>query len=211
MRHSYKYAFRMRAFGRDFLSFSFDRIRQGTTGTQRVKPHSTQIKPALPETTARPSIFLANSLFLHECFAMLTRTEAEDVHAVTGSVIGNLRTLDRIIPLQLSLQCSVGAEAENSSLADAFIHLNDFGLLPLAYFHSHPGYGAQATQPSGTVRQTQATMEKSGSEIIGGIFSRDGFVRFYSNRKAPNVRVLGKRVKKVEQNVYKLEIEENIS
>jgi proteasome lid subunit RPN8/RPN11 len=200
----------MRAFGRDFLSFGFDRIRQGTTGVQQVKPIRTQIKPALPETAARPSIFLANSLFLHECFAMLTRTEAEDVHAVTGSVIGNLRTLDRIIPLQLSLQCSVGAEAENGSLADAFIRLNDFGLLPLAYFHSHPGYGVQATQPSGTDRQTQETMEKSGSEIIGGIFSRDGFVRFYSNRKVPNVRVLGKRVKKVEQNVYKLEIEENI-
>ena len=86
------------------------------------------------------------------------------------------------------------------------MHIHDYGLLPLGYFHSHPGCGPRATRPSDTDRQTQAIMEESGSKIIGGIFSRDGFVRFYANDWEPDIRIVGKQIRKVAQNVYHLEI-----
>jgi proteasome lid subunit RPN8/RPN11 len=151
-----------------------------------------------------------SSLLLHDCFRVLTKTEDEDLHALTGLVFPRTRVLERIVPIRLSRQGVAGAEASNESLATELLRLSDFGMLPLAYFHSHPGYGPSATQPSGTDRQTQGAMEKSGSQILGGIFSRDRFVRFYANRMEPHVRVVGKRVKEVARNVYRLETEEDL-
>jgi len=198
-------------FGRHLFSLSSCRIWQKTTPEKEPPLPSVPLTDTGFEDKGREPLFVINSLMLHECFKLLTRTEDEGLHAVTGSIIGNLRSLERVIPLSLSMQNVVGAAADNGALASSLIRLNDFGLRPLAYFHSHPTCGVNATCPSSTDRQTQSTMEESGSEIIGGIFSRDGFVRFYANRKVPNVRVLGKRIKKIEQNVYQLETEENIS
>jgi proteasome lid subunit RPN8/RPN11 len=181
-------------------------VRETETTPVQIVPAKTDLK----EKDGEP-LFVVNSLMLHECFKQLMRTEEESLHAITGSVIGNIRSLERIIPLSLNRQSTAGASAENESLANEFIELYEFGLRPLAYFHSHPSCGIGATRPSSTDRQTQSTMEQSGSEIIGGIFSRDGFVRFYANKVKPNVRVLGKKVSNVEKNVYRLEIEENVS
>jgi hypothetical protein len=169
-----------------------------------------QVAPSLPEVEAvdpseQPLTFVANSLFLYDCFKALTRTLDENLHAVTGSTVGNLRVLERIVPLQLSRQSVAGAEADDESLADQMINLYDFGLTPLAYFHSHPGLGTSATQPSNTDRETQAGMEKCGAKIIGGIFSRDGFIRFYANDFKPILRVGGNHVKEIEPNVYHLQ------
>ena len=155
-------------------------------------------------------VFVINSLMLYRSFKLLTETANENLHAVTGSITGEIRSLEQIIPLRLSVQNIGGATAENQSLVEEFLNLYQFGLRPLGYFHSHPGCGISATKPSGTDRQTQLDMEQSGSEIIGAIFSRDGFIRFYANNHEPNVRVFGKRVKRIKENVYKLEIEEDL-
>jgi hypothetical protein len=197
-------------FGRSLFSLSSCRVWQ--KAAPKKKPTLSSAPPAdsgLKDKGGEP-LFVINSLMLYECFKLLTRTEDENLHAVTGSTIGNLRSLERIIPLSLSKQNVVGAVADNNSLANSLIRLNDFGLRPLAYFHSHPGYGMNATCPSSTDKQTQATMEESGSEIIGGIFSRDGYVRFYANKCDPKINVIGKQVRKVGKNVYQLEVEEDI-
>jgi hypothetical protein len=57
-------------------------------------------------------------MFLHNCFRALTRTEDEGLHAVSGSVVGRLRTLDRMVPLRLSRQSIAGASADDRSLAE---------------------------------------------------------------------------------------------
>lgn len=153
-------------------------------------------------------VFVVSSLLLHDAYRLLTTTEDEDLHAVTGLVFPRTRVLERIIPLRLSSQSTVGAEAADDSLAAELIRLNEFGMRPLAYFHSHPGHGPSATEPSSTDRKTQAGMERAGGQIIGGIFSRDGFVRFYANRAEPHIKVLGKKTRRVERNVYHLEAED---
>ena len=181
-------------------------VRETETTPVEIIPAKTDLREK-----DREPLFVINSLMLHDCFKQLMRTEEESLHAITGYIIGNIRSLERIISLSLRRQSVAGATAENQSVANEFIELYEFGLRPLAYFHSHPGCGVGATRPSGTDRQTQSTMEQSGGEIIGGIFSRDGFVRFYANKVKPNVRVLGKKVSNVEKNVYRLEIEENVS
>jgi len=196
--------------GRELLAIRLQRILHST-------PEPGATLPAVPRAVPRVlvpgdgvPVFVISSLLLHDCFKLLTKTGDESLHALTGLVFSQTRVLERIIPLRLSRQSVAGAEAANESLATELLRLNDFGMLPLAYFHSHPGYGTSATQPSGTDRQTQDVMEKAGSQLLGGIFSRDRFVRFYANRMEPHVRVMGKRVKEVGKNVYRLETEEDL-
>ena len=203
-------AFTFNVCGWPLVSFGYHRVwEQVVRETEATPALIIPAKTDLEEKEREP-LFVINSLMLHECFKQLMRTEDESLHAVTGSVIGNIRSLERIIPLSLNRQSVAGASAEYESLAKEFIELYEFGLRPLAYFHSHPSCGVGATRPSNTDRQTQSTMEQSGSEIIGGIFSHDGFVRFYANKVKPNVRVLGKKVSDVGKNVYRLEIEEDL-
>lgn len=202
--------FALQILGLPLLSFSYFRVWH-----KEVKePKTATPEPLLPDQTLEEKdgepIFVINSLMLYRCFKLLTRTRNEDLHAVTGSVIGMIRSLEQIVPLTLSTQSLGGAAAEHKSLANELLMLNEFGLRPLAYFHSHLGCGIGATHPSSTDRKTQSLMEQSGSEIIGGVFSRDGFIRFYANRGEPDVRVVGKRFKEIEKNVYRLEIKENL-
>ena len=201
--------FTIALFGLEVLSIRHEKLDK-TEAAEKTKAGSeTADVVAIPEEDVEPT-FVCNSLFLKDCFHYLTKTEDEGLHLVTGCAFDNLRSLERIVPLNLSEQSVGGANAENASLVDALIQIHDHGLLPLAYFHSHPGYGASATNPSHIDRQTQGTMERGGSKVIGGVFSRDGFIRFYANRTEPSIRVVGKRVREVSRNVYKLEIEESI-
>jgi len=210
MNKLFENSFIFHIFGVPLLSFSYKQLCQKPDPeTEATAPQALPAEASPQDGDGEP-LFVINSLMLYRCFKLLTRTENEHLHAITGSVFHNARFLEHIVPLSLSRQSVGGAEAENESLANELMFINEFGLRPLAYFHSHPGFGANATCPSGTDRQTQATMEKSGSDIIGGIFSRDGFVRFYVNRGRLKVRVIGKRVRKVEKNVYQLEVEKDL-
>lgn len=199
-----------RVLGLPLFSLGYRRVWQRIDPEAEPAPPAISTSDAVLEGGEQEPIFVINSLMLYRCFKVLTRTRDENLHAVTGSIFENVRYLERIIPLSLSMQSIGGAAAENESLANEFLFLNEFGLRPLAYFHSHPGRGIGGTHPSSTDKQTQSLMEQSGSEIIGGVFSRDGFIRFYANRGEPNVRVVGKRIKEVGKNVYRLEIEENL-
>lgn len=199
----------IRIFGRHLLSLNSCRLWQQIIPKLDALP-AKSLPADTPETKDREPVYVINSLMLYDCFNILTQTESENLHAITGSVVGNVRSLERVVPLSLSTQNPVGAVADNESLVGQLIHLNDFGMRPLAYFHSHPGSSVSATCPSGTDRRTQSMMEQSGSDIIGGIFSRDGFIRFYANGFTPNVKVIGKKVRRIKKNVYKLEIEENL-
>ena len=194
-------------FGREVVSFTRTRRHEIPPRQQLHAREQGAAKAAQPPSQALT--FLVNSLFLHECYTILTKSPVEHLHAVTGSVWNGVRTLDRVVPLRLSEQSVVGAKAEDQSLAEELIRLNRFGLLPLANFHSHPGRGVAATQPSATDRRTQAAFEKCGSQIIGLIFPRDGCLRFYANGAEPVVQVVGKRIREVEKNVFQLETDKN--
>jgi hypothetical protein len=63
----------------------------------------------------------------------------------------------------------------------------------LAVFHSHITNGADSTQPSPTDIANQERFAAIGWDAIGGIFSLDGYVRFYSTCKDIDVQVYGNR------------------
>lgn len=194
-------------FGRELVAIRL--ARAAGTRSRRPPARPRRRRRTVPPSKRNP-LYLVSSLLLHDAFRVLTQTPDENLHAVTGLVCGRRRILQRIVPLRLSLQSRSGAAADDTGLAEQLVRLNGFGALPLAYFHSHPGRGVEATAPSGTDLKTQKTMERSGSKIIGGIFSRDGVVRFYAAGWEPCVRVVGKRVEEVQKNVYRLLPEEDV-
>jgi hypothetical protein len=162
--------FTIALFGLEVLSIRHEKPDK-TGAAERTRAGSeTPDVVEVPEEDVEPT-FVCNSLFLEDCFHYLTKTEDEGLHLVTGCAFDNVRSLERIVPLNLTEQSVGGANAEDASLAEQLIQIHDHGLLPLAYFHSHPGNGASATYPSHTDQQTQETMERGGSRIVGGIFS----------------------------------------
>jgi proteasome lid subunit RPN8/RPN11 len=196
--------------GQQLFSFEYRQIQCESSSEE--KENLSEVLPSEDITKGEKvkPIFVINSLTLHECYRQLMTTEQENLHMITGSEIGSIRSLERIIPLSLSSQDLIGVTADNTSLANEMIRLYELGLKAYGFFHSHPGSGVNATYPSSTDRRTQTAMEESGGEIIGGIFSHDGYVRFYQNTDEPDVRVIGKQVQEIEKNVYFLEIKEGI-
>jgi hypothetical protein len=60
-----------------------------------------------------------------------------------------------------------------------------------ALFHSHPGWGIEATQPSFQDLRTVEGWEE-GAPFIGAIISEDGrFVRFFNGGQASEVKIYG--------------------
>lgn len=199
------FRFSLTVFGRDIFGFHLQRESFAEAPT-KAAIEELLATPAPEKPESGETVYIVSSLLLHECFKELTKTPDEDLHVLTGVIEGGRRYLQNIVRLELSHQSAAGAEAGIDSLASQLMRLHDFGLLPLAYFHSHPGKGMASTSPSGTDRATQEKLEKSGP-MLGGIFSRDGFVRFFDNDSEPTVRVIGNRIKETSDNVYKLQMQ----
>ena len=153
--------------------------------------------------------YVVGSLFLRECFGLLVRERAkkdiEVLYYVTGVDVGGVLVLDKILAPDLSTQSGSYVSAEHSSSNQIFLELEDYGHGLHAWLHNHLGTGAFATLPSPTDLTTQERLEKGGYRAIGGIFSEDGFLRFFSNKSEFNVVVFGKRVKRIDDYLFKIE------
>ena len=159
--------------------------------------------PATPE-------YIISSWFLAECHAYLTSQPHgyERLHLVTGvKTSGTTRTLDHMARVAMAHQSLTGAKADQYALQKALIEMDDWGHSLHALFHSHPSTGALATRPSSTDLATHHRYESAGYPLIGGIFVKDGYVRFFSTTQPFSVTIYGKGVEKVsgESNVYKIQ------
>jgi hypothetical protein len=142
--------------------------------------------------------------FLRDLIQHLITTEDEDITYVTGERIGNVKTLSRICPLRLRKHSLVYAEADVGSCSDVELQIIEQGNAVHAMAHSHPGMGAQATQPSGIDRRYLGKIQHNGSEVIGVIVTRDGHVRFFTVEKPFRVIVQGSGVTKLEEYVFRV-------
>lgn len=140
------------------------------------------------------------SLFLKECFDYLTSSPDEVIHLVSGMELEkNLFILDRLekIKYQASM---VGAKADVKDLFKKLIEMDEgYSHALLSVFHSHPFGGVAGTCPSGIDRNLQGNLEKSGYRSIQAIFSRDGYVRFFSNKLSFEIEVYGRGVEKISE------------
>ena len=146
-------------------------------------------------------VFAVGTKFLYECYEYLTSMGKNEVfHYVTGIRLGNVLTLDNMQKVKLKEQSYCGAVTEEQSTAEAIINIDKFGHHLHATFHSHPaGIGS----PSSTDLDDLKGLIQGGHKIIGGIFTMDGFLRFYSLMPFELI-IYGKGVEKINENFYKL-------
>jgi hypothetical protein len=162
------------------------------------------IREHLPHHHATPT-YLVDAEFLIQAFAHLTKGRFEDIAYVTGpEADDDVLVLSRLVPLKLAQRSHSHARADLGDQLRVLTCLEEEGQRLLACIHSHPGIGPDGTSPSGFDIQTQANLEKGGYASIGGIFSRDGHVRFFSHKRRFRVIVTGTRAVAVGQNVFKL-------
>jgi len=157
------------------------------------------------KSETQPSVYLVASSFLRIALRLLTRTHDEELVYVTGPEDGKrLFALTRLVRFALSEKGVAHAEPEPSSQTAALTRLDKRQERLLAAFHSHPGRGAGATAPSSVDLSTQKNLERMGYPSIGGIFTRDGFVRFYSAKRRFQVIVSGADCERVGEHLFRL-------
>jgi len=165
---------------------------------------ATLAERAAPEALA--PLYLVSSSFLREAFGLLTVTEDERLVYATGPEDGaSSFALTRLVTFDLANVSVVGAAPEPRSHLESLTELEENGERILATFHSHPGNGA--TTPSSTDLATQEGLEKLGYPTIGAVFSRDGFIRFYSQSRPFRVVVSGTGIETVEEHLFRLDQE----
>jgi hypothetical protein len=161
--------------------------------------------------------YLIGSWFLADCLSYLTGDPQryERLHLVTGIKINeNQRTLDRMVKVPLKLASETGALADQHELQKALIEMDGRGHPLHGLFHSHPGQRALATRPSTTDKTTHERYERGGYPLIGAIFVKDGFVRFFSDKASFTITISGNGVTPIDkrQHVYHIKnTERNLS
>ena len=151
-------------------------------------------------------LYLVSAWFLLRIFRLLSRKRHETIVYVTGPEgDGNLFVLSRLLPLKLAQHSAAHARADLKHQITVLTQMEEAGYRLFACLHSHPGTGPAATVPSPTDLRTQANFEQGGYATIGGIFSRDGHVRFFSHNRPFRVRVTGNGATQVGDNLFRLE------
>ena len=156
--------------------------------------------------------FVIDGLFLERSFEHVCpsteRVFVERFHFASGVALDEKRFLIcHLLPVRYARQSAGGVRVADASTIVCLAKLDRVGSPLLAHFHSHPGFGPEANHPSMTDRTFQATLEKGGHIAIGGIFSRDGFVRFFAGTSERfEVEIRGKNITKVGTNVYQLSL-----
>src|SRR5258708_5910446 len=135
--------------------------------------------------------YLTSSLFLREAYRDVVRDSAEEMHFVTGPETGGYRVLGQLVAFEKTAPTPGRVTGEPRSTHKALIALTRAGHRLLAWIHSHPGRGPDATLPSGTDLAHQARLERGGYPTIGVIASRDGYLRFFSTNLPFTLHITG--------------------
>jgi hypothetical protein len=156
------------------------------------------------EAKSGPRRYAVSSLFLHESFKKLTADQDEQFFFITGSEVEGVLVLDQWAEFAHQKRTMMGVTADTRSTHGLLIKLEQFRHRLLGHFHSHPGNGAEATQPSGTDTGFQKRLENAGHVAVMAIFSRDGFVRFVRLDKNCEIEIYGEGVRNHAPGIYQL-------
>jgi proteasome lid subunit RPN8/RPN11 len=150
--------------------------------------------------------YLVGARFLRSAAKRLTRTRFEDLVYVTGPEAGtSIFALTTLVSFDLD-RSTVHATPIIDSQRKALASLENSQERLLATLHSHPGRGAKCTSPSDEDLSTQARLERSEYPTIGGIVSRDGFLRFYAVDRVFRVAVSGAGITQIDERLFHLDI-----
>lgn len=129
--------------------------------------------------------FQASSLFLRDCWEFLTTDPNgnERLHLVTGTISEEgVRVMSRIVHIPNDEASPGFVRGKAVDTHKKIVELTERDGHPLiSMFHSHIMRGSQSTTPSGIDIAHQDRFCAIGlDEVLGGIFSLDGYVRLFS-------------------------------
>ena len=175
-------------------------------------PFLQQVRKAQPEelkvsvACENQRRYVVSARLLCDCYRYLNRDHRnESIVDISGIRYGNIFLMERMECVAHESTSPVHARSDLQSTFRTLMIIDAYGGVLAGVFHIHPGRGPGATQPSSTDFVDQARREKGGMNAIGGVFSRDGFIRFFTHRMPFDVQVVGKGVK--EHGEHLLEIE----
>jgi len=148
-------------------------------------------------TREAPTLRLqASSLFLRDCHALLTGDPNghERLHLVSGTVSDHgVRVLSRIVKVNADESSAAYVRAEPADTHRKIVQLVERDGHELhAMFHSHIMHGAASTRPSGIDIANQERFVTIGwTDVIGGIFSLDGYIRLFSTARDFTLSIYG--------------------
>jgi len=178
----------------------FERLRQTNSFLDSLE----RIGEARDETESQSRRYTISSLFLHECFKELTADRDEQFFFLTGAIVRGTYVLDQKLEFQHVKRNMVGVVGKQADTHRLLIKLEQFGHRLLAHFHSHPGNGMDATNPSGTDTGFQKRLEDAGYPTVAAIFSRDGYIRFFRLDNDLEIEIYGSGVEQHGKNKFRL-------
>jgi hypothetical protein len=184
------------------LDFLFDVVALADTTARLLR----EGKPPAEDAHSGVAEYLISSLTLADCAEYLLGDAhgRERLCLLTGVKVGTRRTLERMVTVALSEQSTTCAVADPLDLQRKQIALDVSGHKLHGLFHSHPGQGRGATRPSGTDLGTHQLHERGGYPLIGAVFERSGFIRFFSHSRPFTITIYGTGVECYEENLFKI-------
>ena len=175
--------------GREALDDAISKIKKNKTSTPQKRTGT---------------CYQVSSLFLTDSFHYLKADPSgnERMHLVTGTITAEgTKVLSRMEKLKYGKQSPAYVAADKKDSHQKLITLTEkFGHSLLAVFHSHTAKGASSTTPSSIDHDFMQRMAKIGCHCLGGIFSLDGYVRFFKESESFDIDVYGKGVEKIADN-----------
>ena len=159
--------------------------------------------------------YQTSSRFLRQCHELLTSdpNKCERQHLITGPITRQgVRVLSEILDIQYQDQSRVYVRLNPRHRHSTVVNLDEaHGHLLLGVVHNHNTYGPESTKPSGEDLDNQKRFVKQGWYAVAGIFSEDGYVRFFSTCKDFEFEVYGKGVELIEdaarEKVFKIDLD----
>lgn len=186
------------------LTQLFGKIRQTNEFIATLSNIESDLEKAEAERRQTRRRYTVSSLFLHECYKKLTADRDEQFFFITGAEISGTFVLDQAIEFAHQKRSLLGVTGDSRATHKLLIRLEQFGHRLLAHFHSHPGNGSSATNPSGIDEGFQQRLQKAGHVAVMAIFSRDGYVRFIRLEEDLDIEIYGTGVEQHEKTVYRL-------
>lgn len=148
-------------------------------------------------------LFVFSSWLLRDAFQICTRTPDEGMVYVLGIDIDGVLVSTGLFECAYSHRSFAGAGSDHSASHRLGVEAmqNDHRIMAIA--HSHPGRGVHATHPSGTDLRTHAMWELTGP-VVGGIFCRSGYLRWFSAGRLFEIRVIGNHLREVGDGVWQV-------
>ena len=157
----------------------------------------------LPESVKAPNLFIFSSWMLCDSFKMCTASPEEGMLFIVGVEFDGLAIGTRIIPFGYAYRSIIGAAGDHQDTHRICISTHEAGHRILALIHSHPGTGIKANYNSSVDARTQELWELT-TKMVGGIWSRDGYLRFFSSKLPFAVKVIGEQMEQINDVIFKL-------